>query len=644
MFVTFYSYKGGVGRSLALANVACLMAGHHEHPQRVLLWDFDLEAPGLHRLFPTKQPQRYGFVDLVYEYATTGNIPEIQDYIYESDVPGIYILPAGRMSESYCDKLQRINWVQFFGSDPKEPGPFFRNLLKSIKLTDNPFDYVLIDSRTGLNDQAGICTQVLSDLLIVLFRLTSQNLDGLEHLIPAIRSQLKKRGKENTEILPIASQVRATGSEEQSLIRKKAVKIFEKELEYIRFDEDLVNQERLFCLFDNIETMWPCPPIVDDYKRICGSIRQLNKDDTKTLARELHLRMHESDTATASTLLLRLLPRRPRLHQAWRTLSDIFDYGMPASRKQQFNKTVSRIVREDPENFFAYQWKASFQSSNANSPESSDLRKAKNSLNKAIMCAPESEKGNIYRALASIESVQGNNENAIKVLRKAQALMPKNNQVNLDLAILHVRMGAKYFAVAAEELDEISPDVGIEKYILLAYVRTFLGELKKAKDAFAACDKSMKPLAKAHMLLIERKTKEALELADKRSLSGEDPLGLANWAEFYFCAGQFEKSISLAETTVKSAYDSPSDLKSIKKLARLLKKKRANQKEIDSLIALWSQSSWNFRELLMFRECSIRDGKNFGNLLDVIERLIQFQKLNEITTQGVGLFKKSIPI
>jgi len=72
--------------------------------------------------------------------------------------------------------------------------PFFGNLLKSIKLKDNPFDYVLIDSRTGLNDQAGICTQVLSDLLIVLFRLTSQNLDGLEHLIPAIRSQLNKRG------------------------------------------------------------------------------------------------------------------------------------------------------------------------------------------------------------------------------------------------------------------------------------------------------------------------------------------------------------------------------------------------------------------------------------------------------------------
>jgi MinD-like ATPase involved in chromosome partitioning or flagellar assembly len=46
---TFYSYKGGTGRSMALANVACLLA----KPQKgwVLMIDWDLEAPGLHRFF-----------------------------------------------------------------------------------------------------------------------------------------------------------------------------------------------------------------------------------------------------------------------------------------------------------------------------------------------------------------------------------------------------------------------------------------------------------------------------------------------------------------------------------------------------------------------------------------------------------------
>ena len=43
---TFYSYKGGTGRSMALANVACLLAKGSAEP--VLMIDWDLEAPGLH--------------------------------------------------------------------------------------------------------------------------------------------------------------------------------------------------------------------------------------------------------------------------------------------------------------------------------------------------------------------------------------------------------------------------------------------------------------------------------------------------------------------------------------------------------------------------------------------------------------------
>src|SRR5215467_8868015 len=46
--ITFYSYKGGVGRSMALANVAVLLARRRK---TVLAVDWDLEAPGLPRYF-----------------------------------------------------------------------------------------------------------------------------------------------------------------------------------------------------------------------------------------------------------------------------------------------------------------------------------------------------------------------------------------------------------------------------------------------------------------------------------------------------------------------------------------------------------------------------------------------------------------
>jgi cellulose biosynthesis protein BcsQ len=41
---TFYSFKGGVGRSMAVLNVAYAMAAKGRH---VLVLDMDLEAPGL---------------------------------------------------------------------------------------------------------------------------------------------------------------------------------------------------------------------------------------------------------------------------------------------------------------------------------------------------------------------------------------------------------------------------------------------------------------------------------------------------------------------------------------------------------------------------------------------------------------------
>ena len=46
--VTFYSYKGGTGRTMAVANVAWILAANGN---RVLVADWDLESPGLHRFF-----------------------------------------------------------------------------------------------------------------------------------------------------------------------------------------------------------------------------------------------------------------------------------------------------------------------------------------------------------------------------------------------------------------------------------------------------------------------------------------------------------------------------------------------------------------------------------------------------------------
>ena len=70
--VTFYSYKGGTGRTMALANVAWILAANGH---KVLAVDWDLESPGLYKYF---RP----FLDRAAITATPGIIELISDYAW----------------------------------------------------------------------------------------------------------------------------------------------------------------------------------------------------------------------------------------------------------------------------------------------------------------------------------------------------------------------------------------------------------------------------------------------------------------------------------------------------------------------------------------------------------------------------------
>src|SRR6266566_6536125 len=93
--VTFYSYKGGTGRSMALANVAWILASNGK---RVLVVDWDLEAPGLHRYFAPFLPDpemtsTTGMIDFVIDFAARAMTPADPDkkidpewYVADADI------------------------------------------------------------------------------------------------------------------------------------------------------------------------------------------------------------------------------------------------------------------------------------------------------------------------------------------------------------------------------------------------------------------------------------------------------------------------------------------------------------------------------------------------------------------------------
>lgn len=75
--ISFYSYKGGTGRTLVVANVARYLARFR---QKVFVVDLDLEAPGLHYKLAIGREGRGGdvgpgVVDYVHRFLSRGRGP-----------------------------------------------------------------------------------------------------------------------------------------------------------------------------------------------------------------------------------------------------------------------------------------------------------------------------------------------------------------------------------------------------------------------------------------------------------------------------------------------------------------------------------------------------------------------------------------
>ncbi len=237
--VTFYSFKGGTGRTMALANVAWILAANGK---RVLVADWDLESPGLHRFFqPFMNPatsDRPGIVDFIrrYEWEAKGRAERIEvldmseedrNRALQDGVAGLtgdlvahlgqYVVPVewsfpengaidfltpGRQGNGvYAKALSALDWDTFY--DDLGGAGFFDALRAELK---NSYDYVLIDGRSGLSDIAYICTLDLPDMVVDCFTLSTQGMEGAA----TIAEQIQGYSERHITILPVLMRIDRT--------------------------------------------------------------------------------------------------------------------------------------------------------------------------------------------------------------------------------------------------------------------------------------------------------------------------------------------------------------------------------------------------------------------------------------------------
>lgn len=223
VFITFYSFKGGVGRSMALINTAGILAGRRGF--RVLVLDLDLEAPGLSYLDPElpdvspaqaqrQLPLQPGFVDLISDAKERGEGADLftlsaedleSKYTQRIKIPedlrdfpdgSLRIMPAGLFDRNYAQRLDALNLGALYREGLGEP------LLRAFKkkfAEAGLYDYVLVDSRTGMSEGGGICTRDLADHLMLLSGLNRQNVEGTCEFLREFRAATD--GKKKFQII-----------------------------------------------------------------------------------------------------------------------------------------------------------------------------------------------------------------------------------------------------------------------------------------------------------------------------------------------------------------------------------------------------------------------------------------------------------
>lgn len=253
--VAFYSYKGGVGRTLLVANTAQFLA---MSGRKVVALDLDLEAPGLHQKLGSRE-------DLNQAKGGTlrGAVDELLDIL--RDEPGsrslqetainvplpddakegfLRVIPAGAApSHAYWAALDKLN--NTLRANPRKaalPEAVFE-LQARIEEAFAP-DFLLIDSRTGITELGSLATSLLADRVVCLTTTATESVEGTKVVADALRKAPRLSSQEPLRVEFLITRVVSSGSSVVTRVEKE-LKELGGSVKQLPHDSAIANEERL---------------------------------------------------------------------------------------------------------------------------------------------------------------------------------------------------------------------------------------------------------------------------------------------------------------------------------------------------------------------------------------------------------------
>ena len=248
MIYTFYSYKGGVGRSMALANVAKHFS---THGLRVVMLDWDLEAPGLENFFYESESDlnrarsQLGLIDILMSYKRQfpalglrqedrsqmadqldAELAPLSTILTPLDADGsglLHLLVAGwRAGDRFADyaaAVQSFDWTDFY---ERFAGEAYFDWLRRQLLNPELADVVLIDSRTGVTEMGGVSTRQLADVVVAFAVPNVQNLAGVTAMVASFKRSdvLRQRGRD-LDVVVVPTRIDANEIDKRNAFEKE---------------------------------------------------------------------------------------------------------------------------------------------------------------------------------------------------------------------------------------------------------------------------------------------------------------------------------------------------------------------------------------------------------------------------------------
>jgi len=192
---SFYSYKGGTGRTTLLANVAALLAreGHD-----VACVDLDVNAPGLDVVFSLKDedyPPRSlldyfsGAKVSIEEMSVLYRHPELRGRLYIFPIPRVPTLgtrrPLAPIIRGMTDHLET----------------FVKRVQERLGV-----EFILLDARSGFTSES-VVHFTLADEIFVVTRYSYQHIIGTAHILEVIKQVQVGRIKRPLEYFVVINDV-----------------------------------------------------------------------------------------------------------------------------------------------------------------------------------------------------------------------------------------------------------------------------------------------------------------------------------------------------------------------------------------------------------------------------------------------------